>query len=326
MNKFLLPLKREVWENYGSFIKMPALILTILSLLLLVTTIGFGGRLSSAINSHYNFDFSESIPSWTGVNDDARTFDFKDLVVGEAKKATENGLGEHEELRQSLKMSLRTPYILFHGLMILVAFTFLLSCLLADRKDGSILFWKSMPVSETQSVITKLFTAVVLLPAIAWLAAFVMSIVILVNGIIFAWFSDIDHLASTLFAHSTVIETGWEYLGTFLAISLWLLPVAAWSLCASAAAKKNAFLTAILPAILIIVVERYLLGSNYFGRAFFQHLSGLLPSDGAGFMLLQPGWGLVGKVLMSMQFWIAIAVSAALLYASVWYRENRYEN
>lgn len=325
MNKYIVPLKREVWEHHGSFIRMPIIVVIILNALLFVMALAAVKNLSDS--SFLNINFSEfSQLSFDGDQSDIRHFEYNDTVVGEAESVPSFDTKDRGELRSGLKMTLQSPYILFHGILLLVAFSYLLSCLIADRKDNSILFWKSMPVSESQNVINKVLVVTFLLPAIAWAAAFATSIAIIVITLILALWSGIDGLAAAIFQESSILATGFSYIGTYLAVSLWMLPVTAWFLCASAAAKKNVFLTAVLPIILLVVVEKYLLDSHNFGTVFFQHMSGLITGEGNPFMIINPaGWAQLGSVISSGQFWLVMPFAAALTYAAIWLRENRYE-
>ncbi|NBO74848.1 MAG: hypothetical protein EBV29_09455, partial [Gammaproteobacteria bacterium] len=61
-----------------------------------------------------------------------------------------------------------------------VLFFYLLDALYAERKDRSILFWKSMPVSDTATVLSKAFTALVVVPVWIWLLSLVMGLLVFV--------------------------------------------------------------------------------------------------------------------------------------------------
>lgn len=331
MNKYLLPLKREIWEHHGSFVKMPVIVMAVLTSILLITTVTFGSNAKDEMNFNYKIDTFNS----DGGGNNIQELKYTDEVIGEAEtidSMEKPNVGHSDGLRTGLKMTTQSSYILFHSLMLMVIFSYLLSCLLADRKDNSILFWKSMPVSETQNVMTKIFSACLLLPAIAWIASFVMSVIILIVSYVLAYWSGMDGLPAMIWQESSIIKTGWGYIGTYLAVSLWLLPVMAWFLFASAVAKKNAFLTVVLPILGVIVVERYVLGSHYFAGAFFQHMSGLIstagliPNGGNSFMILNSGWGQLSDVVGTGRFWASLPIVVVFVYGAIWLRENRYED
>src|SRR6202035_1214528 len=61
--------------------------------------------------------------------------------------------------------------VTFFVVMSIYSTWYLLDCLYADRKDRSILFWKSMPISDTATVVCKLTTALIVIPAVYFAAA-----------------------------------------------------------------------------------------------------------------------------------------------------------
>jgi energy-coupling factor transporter ATP-binding protein EcfA2 len=61
--------------------------------------------------------------------------------------------------------------IVFFAMAYVYASWYLLDCLYADRKDRSILFWKSLPISDTQTVLAKLFTGLIAIPLVYFIAA-----------------------------------------------------------------------------------------------------------------------------------------------------------
>ncbi len=320
MNKYLVPLKREIWEHHGSFIRMPMIVGAVLTALLIFMIVAAGNNFSE----HSYFGFSEL--SSVGGNAESRQFEFNDKVIGEVSDVTAAHFDDGEEVSHWLREISRGPYILFSGIMLLAAFSFLLSCLISDRKDGSVLFWKSMPVSETQNVLNKLVVVTFVLPAIAWIAAFLMSIVMMVIIYLAAVWSGIEGLPSHILHGSAILQTGWNYIGTFIAASLWFLPIAAWLLFSSALAKKNVFLTAVLPILIAVIAEKYLVHSHHLAQFLAQHLGGIVDGQEQAFILLNhSGWSQLASLLSSCQLWLAIVLASVLTYAAIWLRENRYE-
>ena len=59
----------------------------------------------------------------------------------------------------------------FFAVMSIYAAWYLLDCLYADRKDRSVLFWKSLPISDTTTVLSKLGTALIVIPLVYFVAA-----------------------------------------------------------------------------------------------------------------------------------------------------------
>src|SRR3954464_10577776 len=67
--------------------------------------------------------------------------------------------------------------ILLYLLMAVVAFFYLCDCLYSERKDRSILFWKSLPVSDTMTVLSKLLVALICIPAVVYVLSFVTNVI-----------------------------------------------------------------------------------------------------------------------------------------------------
>src|SRR5208283_2286784 len=61
--------------------------------------------------------------------------------------------------------------IIFFLVMTIYSTWYLLDCLNADRKDRSVLFWKSLPISDTAMVLAKLFTGLIAIPIVYFAAA-----------------------------------------------------------------------------------------------------------------------------------------------------------
>jgi ABC-2 type transport system permease protein len=148
--------------------------------------------------------------------------------------------------------------VMFFIVMAIYSTWYLLDCLYADRKDRSILFWKSMPISDTAMVISKLGIALILIPlvyfAFADLTTLVVAFIISVraNGSIGGslWQGDLW----------LQIQVLWFYLiGT---AAIWYLPIAGWLLAVSAWAKRAVILWALLPPLALAVTERMILGTH----------------------------------------------------------------
>jgi ABC-2 type transport system permease protein len=138
---------------------------------------------------------------------------------------------------------------------------YLLDCLYADRKDRSILFWKSLPVSDTETVLSKLAIGLVVLPLVYFLiadltilaASFVTSLRLGVWG------------ATGLWRPAIWLQTQGMGLYLLVTMAIWYLPIAAWFLLVSAAASRAVILWSILPPLAIYLLELYFFGTHVFG-------------------------------------------------------------
>jgi ABC-2 type transport system permease protein len=210
---------------------------------------------------------------------------------------------------------------LLYLLMALVAIFYLGDCLYTERKDRSILFWKSLPVSDAMTVISKLLVALVAVP----LVVFVLSLVTnLIASVIFR-VSYTFHDASPG-QHFTWLEwlqlNGVLFVDIFV-LALWYAPIAAYQLLVSAWARRAAILWTVLPPVILILGERMFLGSWHVWEFARYRLGWVLfdadRSDPGNMvermnaipMLAEPG------------LWIGVAIAAALVYATIRIRRHR---
>src|SRR5262249_27155182 len=139
--------------------------------------------------------------------------------------------------------------------MHIAVFFYLLDALQGERKDRSVLFWKSMPVSDTTTVLSKLFTGLIVSGAIVGVVAIatilarllILSVVMLIGGA-----NPIPMWANLQLFEMMAAVIYWQ----MIAVALWYAPVAAWLLLVSAWAKRVTILWAVLTPIAIGVVER----------------------------------------------------------------------
>jgi ABC-2 type transport system permease protein len=206
---------------------------------------------------------------------------------------------------------------------------YLLDCLYSDRKDRSVLFFKSLPLTDSATVYSKLFVAIIAIPLVylaaadisALLMAFVISVrVRLVFGNVL-WHPELWLQQQALWLY--VIATG----------ILWYLPVVGWLLLVSAWAKRAVILQAVLPPLAIMLAEHLFLRT---------HTASLLLRDrlvGGPYVALHhpihlslaknemtPGvWQLPDPVgfLSSADVWIGVLIGAACIAGAVQLRKRR---
>lgn len=152
--------------------------------------------------------------------------------------------------------------IFVFALAVLTTF-YCLDALYAERKDKSILFWRSLPVTDAETVISKLLTAVFVLPIVMTIGIIVTH---LVNLIVFSiWVSSHGASAGTLIWSSVPLFDNWSAaLIVLIASGLWMSPFMGWFLFVSAWTKRMPFLVAFLPPIVIALAETIIFRSQYF--------------------------------------------------------------
>jgi ABC-2 type transport system permease protein len=195
-------------------------------------------------------------------------------------------------------------------------FTYLTDCLFSERKDRSILFWKSLPVSDARTVLSKLAVAMLVLPlglmVLAVITHFVVSAIMLVR------FEDVQQFA----ALGSGYWSGWaNALGrTVVACCfalLWYLPLAAYLMLASVIAKRAPLMYVILPPVVLALWERLMLETSHIA----QFITGrLAPRDAE--QLLNPR-GDAWQAFQDPALWIGLAVGAGMLYIVIRLRRYR---
>jgi len=237
-------------------------------------------------------------------------------------------------------LALSMPFYLAAAILAII---YLADCLYAERRDRSILFWKSLPVSDRETVLAKLFTGLVLIPFGCFLAAALTSIGASIAIAIRSTFGLIGNVPiwnTSAWLHAKGIE-----LYALVAIVLWYAPYAAYLLLASAWAKRSVYAWAIIPPVLLAMVERTVFGTQYvwglvrrslgelFRLAF--HLTAEVDHavGTAGPRLPPPGghgggpWAGVdpGALLLSAQFWVGLALAVLMVWAAIALRERAAE-
>lgn len=154
---------------------------------------------------------------------------------------------------------------------------YLLDCLYSERRDRSILFWKSLPVSDAATVLSKFLVALVVTPIGVFLFAVITDLV--VRGILTA------RAGAGLIADEFPLwDTGTWFksqalLGIWLCASiLWYAPLAAWMLLVSAWARRNVMMWAVLPPLVLALIERFVLHTSYVWNFISDRLAPAFPA------------------------------------------------
>jgi ABC-2 type transport system permease protein len=151
----------------------------------------------------------------------------------------------------------------------LAIITYALDCLYAERKDRSILFWKSLPVSDTQTVLSKLLVACGAVPALLIALAIVTH---LVCGAILS-LAPPGGAPVHLMWDPVALPRAYLQLAMWVIVNaLWFAPFVAYAMLASVLAPRTPILTAALPWIIVSIGERILLGSGTVLRWLFAQL------------------------------------------------------
>jgi ABC-2 type transport system permease protein len=220
------------------------------------------------------------------------------------------------------------PYV--YATLVLMAATFLagvvysLDALHSERRDRSILFWKSLPVSDLTTVLSKATVPIVILPLLTVVIGVVTQLLMLLVNSAALLASGMS--PGPLWAEVSLPGMSVALLHHMVAVhGLWYAPIFAWLLFVSAWAQRGAWLWAILPLIAIAVVERISFGTANFGNVLADRLGG---GDGDSFMAGSLGMDPLkhvhpGEFLSNPGLWVGLAVAAGLLAAAVRLRRRR---
>ena len=220
------------------------------------------------------------------------------------------------------------PYNFVAGLVMMTAFLvaafYCLDALYGERRDRSILFWKSLPVSDRTTVLAKVSIPLVVLPAIAFPIALAARLIMLLLATLTLMGN--GRALAALWTHVTFFESSVALLYAAIIAPLWLAPLYAWLLLVSAWAKRAAFLWAVLPPMLLEMFEKMAFGTNYVYMILGHRMTGWLTN---GFEMhtplpIEPLNAMTpGRFLSAPGLWIGFVFAALFLALAVRLRRNR---
>jgi ABC-2 type transport system permease protein len=220
----------------------------------------------------------------------------------------------------------------FLVLTLFIVSNYALDCLYAERKDRSILFWKSLPVSDGLTVGAKLLMALLVVP----LGVFAISVP--ASLVFFAIVSVRTALGSipAIMTWNTLewLRTEIAMLLILLLAMLWYAPLVAYLMVVSAWARRRPFLISTLPWVLAPILERIAFGTRYLWHFLSYRSNGIFATLAAGHthIFSHHGFRPVGTLLDELNFrgaftdidlWLGLAAAAALLYAAARIRRYR---
>jgi ABC-2 type transport system permease protein len=139
---------------------------------------------------------------------------------------------------------LSSSVLIWIGVSLAMIFT-ALGTLYDERKDGSILFWKSMPISDSQTIFSKIITVLFVIPLVSIPFIWISQIFILLAMSSVAAGTGI-HIWQNIWAPADFIQITIFFLSFILTNALWMAPIFAWFMLVSVTAKRAPFLTAII--------------------------------------------------------------------------------
>jgi ABC-2 type transport system permease protein len=340
MNKFLTLIRRDMADNRGALIITPLVIAAIVLLLGAFTTMTGHSRFGfdpKDFKNEFSVDFNDN---GTGEQQGVRRDEQGRVMITTPKgsRSLDETMGTKGKAAIATIMPLGTSVIglIPIGVAAVIVLFLLSGCLYDERKDRTILFWKSMPVSDLANVSAKMASII----GVGFVIAFGVGMIMQLGSVMLA-------TAGLSGVGVTGIPLG-AVLGNVLLLWLvgiialityigWAMPIYAWFLAVSAAAPKAPFVMAILPLALAPAIAgilglpgdikvwlmpiRRLAGVQAFQNVTDTGVSELNEAGGA-----LPIHESITEITSSMaepSFWIGLVVAAALIYAASEIRRRR---
>ncbi|MET0265944.1 MAG: hypothetical protein ABW202_10025 [Duganella sp.] len=316
MNTMKWLIRRELWEHKGMLVWAPIVIAGLIAALALAATF-FHGTL------HYN----------------GETITPQNLVVT-IEGSTRSRIVD--TMAQTFVLSALPVYLALAS----IVFFYCLGALNDERRDRSILFWKSLPVSDTNTVLSKALVALVVTPLIVLGVGLGLSLLLLLAVCVKL------SLHGT-FLFTELLLTPELYLTPLRIVSLlpvyivWALPSVGWLLMVSSMARSKVFMWAVgipvVAALLLLWAEKALgfsINAGWLINHLIGHLLlGVVPGGWLGFPdgapLLEQGQNMAGMVavfhaqgwasLAQPNIWLGAAGGVLMLAVAVWMRRRREE-
>ncbi|RDI99570.1 hypothetical protein DVT68_01585 [Dyella solisilvae] len=317
MKTFYWLVKREFWEHRGGFLWAPVItgvVFLVLNVMAIITAEVLGARHGVHIGG-----------------------DNVQMMIARADA------GDLKNIGTGLDVAMVSSMGLVSIVMGIVVLFYCLGALYDDRRDRSILFWKSLPVSDTSTVLSKVASAVIVAPVIAVVVSIIIGMVQLV---IFAMVLSMHGVnAFELIGLAHPFRAVATLISGIPLYALWAIPSVGWLLFCSAWARTKPFLWAVaVPAVAGLLVSWFgIMGlfnlptvwfwKNIVQRALLSVFPGsnIVYGDGAlgatadvgndPLSVLSPlhTYGL----LASPNLWLGVLAGAALIAASIWFRRVR---
>jgi ABC-2 type transport system permease protein len=203
----------------------------------------------------------------------------------------------------------------------IVGLFYCLDALHGERRERSILFWKSLPVSDFTTVLSKTIVPLAILPLVSFAIIVVMQFIMLLISTAALMPSG---LAATTWTNFNLFQQSLTLLYSLGAIALWHAPIYGWALLISGWARRATFLWAVLPLLAIGFFEKITFNTSYFASMLKDRLLGFAPEAFAfnahmiGSVALTPG-----RYLSTPGLWIGLVFAVGFVVAAIRLRRYR---
>jgi ABC-2 type transport system permease protein len=318
MKTFYWLVKREFWEHRGGFLWAPVITGGIFLLLNLMAIIA-----------------AEVVGASHGVRWGASS-ELHEVIA-------QMDAGDLSKVGTALDVAMYSSMALLTVVLGFVVFFYCLGAIYDERRDRSILFWKSLPLSDSSTVLSKVASATVVAPIITTLVGVAAGMLQLVMLAVVLSFHGVNVWQLLMLSHPLRVTA--NLIGYIPLYVLWALPSIGWLLLCSAWARTKPFLWAVaLPVATGLLVTWFgIMGlfnlsagwfwQNIVARGLFSAFPGAgvawnanrltVSSDGhtPSFDFLDVGQ--TYQMLGSINLWVGVVVGIGLVVAAIWFRRLR---
>ncbi len=255
-----------------------------------------------------------------------QVFGFAISIIGLAERRRALLLLDPAKQRGAIEM----PYDVVAMMMIFTVFIvgvfYCLDALHSERRDRSILFWKSLPVSDLTTVLSKVTIPLVVLPLVSFAIIVITQLIMLLMSSATLLIHEVS--PATTWAHFPVFQNWLVMLYGLIAIALWHAPIYGWLLLVSGWARRATFLWAVLPLIGINMLEKIAFNTSHFASMLMNRLIGFAPNAFEFQGHTKPTIDSLaqltpGRYLSTSGLWIGLAFAATFLFAAIRLRRYR---
>lgn len=291
---------REIQEHKVAFVYAPFFVSIILCLV--IASVYFGG--TNIQTDQFNF-----------------STEYYDEEIRQAMQSV-SSVSRIDIVRTGL-LVLGFPILLTVGFGLLA---YSLSTFADERKDRSLIFWRSLPVSDLTTVLSKVFTVTLIVPLMVLPYIILLQLVSMTSASIFFATNDI---VSFGWLWGSYIFTDWfRIIFSLWAQSLWSLPLFLWLMLAGTYAARP-IAGAIVPPVILIVLERIIFKSNLVlefieNRIGFWSRADSFPKEYQELRVVDVSD--IFLLFSTQAFWIGILASAILVAGIVYVRSSNSDH
>lgn len=304
INQQLALVRREIWEHRSIWVT-PAAVAAVVTLLAVAMVVAIGA-------------FGEAVNADIGK--------IADMTAPENVR------------RAALAASLIGNTTVFIFAMWFLTLFYCLDALYAERKDKSILFWRSLPITDAETVISKLLVVFLAIPLATFAAVVVSHLLNLI--IVSIWLATQGaNPGRMIWGAVPLFDTWGAVLSILIALPIWLAPLLGWFLFVSAWAKRGPLLRAVLPIVVLPILEYIVFKTRVLGELILSRLrvdsiplfDGLkhasFDEDELRSMLTENlsliSWLDYGAFLSSIEVWAGLIVCGLFASGAIYLRRYR---